>query len=149
MNRNALIRAIALRDRTANELAIDFNLDVQTLKDFVELNRPAIQAERDRLDNPPPDTGEPTPEQLSDLWITNKFERLKRLQEVAEEAYQNIVGGMYDSPAEQATVIREFRSYLMLAANELGQLLHRGAGDAGEGDSLKIEIAGVDMESLR
>ncbi len=149
MNRHALIRAIAQRDKTANQLALQYNVDVETLRDFTKLNIPAIQAERERIENPPADNGEPTPEQLQDLWITNKFERLKRLQEVAEEAYQNIVNGMYDTPAEQATVIREFRSYLMLAANELGQLLHRGAGDAGQGDSLSIEIAGVDMETLR
>lgn len=87
----------------------------------------------------------PTPKQLDDLWLTNKFERLKRIQFLADGMYESIVSGAYYG---DATLMREYRSYLMLAANELGQLLHRGAGDSG-GDTLSVDIQGIDMENLR
>jgi hypothetical protein len=82
------------------------------------------------------------------MWITNKAQRLQRLQRVADIAYDDIVSGGLVG-AELATAVREFRSYLTSAANELGQLLHRGAGDSGTGDYLSVELNGVDMDSLR
>lgn len=98
---------------------------------------------------PDENPAEVTPQQLADLWITSKFERLKRMQQVAEVTEKLIGYGTQLAPAELATAIREYRSYMMLAANELGQLLHRGAGDSGEGDSLNVSIQGVDMDTMR
>lgn len=144
-----MIHAIAAREGTARELAVRFGISVDELKTFAAANREALEAERRRLETPEAEKAI-TPAQLGDLWITNKYERLKRLQEVAEDTYDSILhhsGGL--TSAEYSTVVREFRSYLMLAANELGQLLHRGAGDSGEGDSLSVEITGVNMDSLR
>lgn len=146
--RRALIEVIANREGTAREIAEWYDTTPQFLAQFVQENQAALEAERRRIEAPE-DTTTVTPTQLDDLWIANKFERLKRLQVVADETYDTIVNGAAMNPAEQAIVIREFRSYLMLAANELGQLLHRGSGDSGTGDMLSMEITGVDMESLR
>lgn len=111
-------------------------------------HEPEPESEPQPVDEPLEPYDAVSPQQLADLWITNKFERLKRLQTVADETYKAIEQGT-ESTAELAIITREFRSYLMLAANELGQLLHRGAGDAGTEDTLNINIAGVDMENLR
>jgi hypothetical protein len=120
---------------------------VEDLRQFLVDHRPQIEAEAIRLAEPEqPDRL--TPQNLEDLWITNKFERLKRLQAVADETYKAIEQGS-ESTAELAVVVREFRSYLMLAANELGQLLHRGSGESGTGDSLSVELNGVEMENLQ
>jgi transposase-like protein len=141
--RQALIRAIALREGTVKELAIRFGLAPELVRAFAEVNMDEI---KEYAEPSPPDAV--TPQQLDDLWITNKFERLKRLQNVADETYKTITDGV-ESTAELAIVIREFRSYLMLAANELGQLLHRGSGESGTGDSLSVEMNGVDMGDLQ
>jgi hypothetical protein len=147
--RTQLITAIASRTQTAKELAQVFQLAPSYLRAFVDANREAIEAEARRLADPEPQPADTlTPQNLEDLWITNKFERLKRLQAVADETYKAIEQGS-DSTAELAVVVREFRSYLMLAANELGQLLHRGSGESGTGDSLSVEINGVDMGDLQ
>lgn len=149
--RQSLINAIALRQGTARELANHYGMPVSELRQFAMDNHLAIKAAHQRLtapEDPKQAAATLTPTQLEDLWITNKFERLKRLQTVAETTERMINdGGM--SPAEAAMAVREFRSYLMLAANELGQLLHRGAGDSGTGDTLSFDIAGVDMDNLR
>lgn len=147
-DRQSLIEDIASREYTASQMSVRYGIPVPTLREFVALHTPAIEAARRRLEEPE-DSATVTPTQLDDLWITNKFERLKRLEAVADSTYDSIINGAAMNPAEQAIVIREFRSYLMLAANELGQLLHRGSGDAGTGDVLSVEIAGVDMETLR
>ena len=150
--RQSLINAIALRQGTARELAKRFDATPEELREFVTNNLRAIEAAKRRLTDGAAAIAEVdtvTPVQLDELWITNKFERLKRLQAVAEETYMSITQGAMVTPAEQAMAVREFRSYLMLAANELGQLLHRGSGDAGTGDSLSVDIVGVDMDSLR
>jgi len=148
--RRDLINDIASRRYTASQIAIWHGLDVPTLREFVAENKAAIEAEHHRLTDPGPPTEPATldPNQLEDLWITNKFERLKRLQAVADETYKSIIDGTM-STAEQAIVVREFRSYLMLAANELGQLLHRGSGEGSTGDSLSIDIQGIDMGNLQ
>jgi uncharacterized ferritin-like protein (DUF455 family) len=146
-DRALLISDIAARKYKASELAIYWQIPLDDLKAFVQEHRAMIEAEAERLNSPEqPDTV--TPQQLEDLWITNKFERLKRLQKVAETTYNAITDGS-QSTAELAIVVREFRSYLMLAANELGQLLHRGSGESGTGDSLSVEINGVDMGDLQ
>lgn len=142
-----MIRAIAKREGTADELAKRFRMSTIELRTFTVDNMAAIKATADAQADAPA-LGEVTPEQLSDLWITNKFERLKRYQLLAEELYNDaLFSGL--SGADLATSVREFRSYLQLAANELGQLLHRGSGESGTDDSLSVEIIGVDMETLR
>lgn len=147
-DRADILLAIASRQYKAKELANRFGVSVQTLRDYVAANREALEATRRRIDAAETDNADVSPEQLDTLWITNKYERLKRLQMVADHTYDAIQDGGMTS-AEYATVIREFRSYLMLAANELGQLLHRGAGDSGTGDTLSVEINGVNLDSLR
>lgn len=143
------INAIAAKEGTAQELAERFGTSVDALKAFVDRNKPAIIAARNRLENPEPERpAELTPTQLDELWIGKKFERLLRLQQVAEAQYDAIKTG-HLLPAEMTTAVREFRSYLALAANELGQLLHRGAGEAAEGDTLGVDIQGVNMEDLK
>jgi hypothetical protein len=147
----AVINAIATRQGTARELAEKFNTTTEALRLFATEHKERIEQAKRRLEGGEEEEATPdtlTPTQLDDLWITNKFERLKRLQAVAEETENMIVGGGM-SAAELSMAVREFRSYLMLAANELGQLLHRGSGDSGAGDTLSVEIAGVDMDALR
>lgn len=142
----ALIRAIAMREGTASELSRRFNMAVPQIRAFAEAYLDVI---KEYADNPPEtDAGTVTPADLGELWIGNKTERLRRLQQVADIAYDDIRDGNLVG-AELATAIREFRSYLMLAANELGQLLHRGSGESGEGSYLSVEINGVDMETLK
>lgn len=148
--RQSLINDIATRAGTARELAAKHHMDVTDLRSFAETHMPAIEAAKRRLEAPEETTEAPdivTPKQLDDLWITNKFQRLKRLQAVADYTEKMITDGAM-TPAELATAVREFRSYLMLAANELGQLLNRGAGDTST-EGLSIDIAGVDMDNLR
>ncbi len=146
--RRELIHAIAGREGNARELADRFDMTTNAIRQFTQVHLEAIKAEKERIDNPPQDS-QPSPEDLASLWITNKLERLKRLQKIAEDSYEMLTQGPGMTPAEYATAMRELRSYMMLAANELGQLMHRGSGDAGEGQGLSIEIAGVDMDSLR
>lgn len=152
----ALVNAIALRAGTARQLSERFGIPVPELREFAEANIDRIKRAKARLEgHEEADTGNGTggnasisPQQLDDLWITKKFERLKRLQTVAEEAEQMITDGNI-SAAEMTMAVREFRSYLMLAANELGQLLHRGSGDSASDDVLSVQIGGVNMENLR
>lgn len=141
---NALIRAIATREGTARELATRFGITVPELRTFLVENMDAVKAYTER----PSDSGTVLPADLSELWIGNKTERLRRLQEIAEISYRDIMHGDL-AGAELATATREFRSYLMLAANELGQLLNRGAGDSGEGTYLSVELNGVNTDDLK
>lgn len=147
VDKQLLIQTIASRALTATELAKRYKTTIEELSEFTSENREAITQVRQALEEQTPST-DATPMQLDDLWITKKFERLKRLQAVADSAYESI---MFDQliGADYATVLREFRSYLMLAANELGQLLHRGSGDSGTGDTLSVDIQGIDMETLK
>ena len=140
-----LITDIALRTGTAKELARWYGVEIAWLREFVAANQEAIeQARLAAVDDPPEikqDAATITPTQLDDLWITKKFERLRRIQTVAERLEKDA--------GVDAMAAREFRSYLTLAANELGQLLHRGAGESSGGDVLNVDIQGVDMENLR
>lgn len=145
--RSQLIDAIALREGTAKEIAKWFEVSIDWLKSFVEENKEELEEVRNRA-NAQLASVEPTPTQLDHLWITNKFERLKRLQELAEIQYKDCQHGRLGG-AELSTALREFRSYLALAANELGQLLHRGSGDSGVDEQLSVDIVGADMEKLR
>jgi len=144
VDREKLIADIATRAGTASELAKWYDVTKEWLVQFVEDNRTLIEAMAERLKLEEPEEAPDhvvTPTQLDELWITKKFERLKRIQGIAERLQKD---AGYDAMAA-----REFRSYLTLAANELGQLLHRGAGEAGDGDVLSVNIQGVDMETLR
>lgn len=145
----ALIWDLATRAGTAVEIAAWYGATSDELRVFVEAHRPQLEAARKRAEAPP--DAEPaivTPAQLEELWISNKAERIRRAQECADILYKDIQANSYEG-AELATALREFRSYCVWVSNELGQLMHRGAGDAGTGDSLDISIDGVDMNALR
>lgn len=148
-----LIHAIAAREHTTKQLAAIYNTSADDLRTFVTEHRPMIEAEARRIEQAGSTAvktaGLVTPTDLADLWITNKTERLRRLEKIADEVYSGIINGTYIGGAEMAMAVREFRSYLVTAANELGQLMHRGSGDAGTGDTLSVDIQGVDMDSLR
>lgn len=141
-----LINDIASRAGKAKELAGWYGATVDELREFANVNIDKIKIAKDAYDQahtaPVVVSDQITPTQLDDLWITNKFERLKRLQELAESMFPVAMTG-------DNTSLREFRSYLILAANELGQLLHRGAGDSGTGDTLSVDIQGIDLENLK
>jgi len=146
-DKRALVMAIARREGNAKELAARFGYTTKALREFVAQNGAELVSVRERLDAEASEA-EPSPEQLDDLWISNKFERLRRLQALAEIQYKDAAHGDLVGP-DLSTALREFRSYLALAANELGQLLHRGSGDSATSDALNVNIEGVDMEQLR
>ena len=137
--RQKLIIAIASKERTAQELAADFGHTVAELQEFTSKNIKAIKRAHDVLEHESASIDVVTPESLSELWISNKTERLTRYQKIADRLYQD---AMKFSP--DATVLRELRFYMLAAANELGQLLHRGSGESGDGDKLQVEFKGVD-----
>jgi hypothetical protein len=150
VDRLRLIDDIARRAGTAKRLAKLYGISINELQTFVDDNKEQLEivreaAELDALENKEfkdPKSTQPTPTQLSELWITNKFERLLRYQQVAEALYKNAKYG-------DQVATREFRTYLHAAAEELGQLLNRGAGEAADGDVLSVDIKGVNMESLK
>lgn len=143
--RAELLNDIASRQYSGMQLARMYETTKEELKEFIEENRRTLEGlVKQETEQTPIATNEPDPTQLDELWVSQKFERLKKLQRVADVLYQDIIFGNGD-----ATNLREFRSYLMAAANELGQLMHRGSGDAGSGDTLGIEIEGVNMETMR
>lgn len=143
-----LIRDIATRAGTAQEIAKWYGMSLNKVKAFVDENREAIEGYAEMGRAPVESAADVSPKALADLWITNKSARLTRLQNLAEVAYADAMHGNL-AGTELATALREFRSYLMLAANELGQLLHRGAGDNAEGEVLEVSISGIDMETLK
>lgn len=147
-DRAELLRAIAAREGNAATLAKRYGYTTDQLRTFVAQNRSEIVQMAEALAQHETTAGEPTPMELDDLWITKKFERLKRLQELAEVQYKDAATGNLEG-VELSTALREFRSYLALAANELGQLLHRGSGDGGSGDTLSVDFEGVDLNNLK
>jgi len=88
------------------------------------------------------------PRDLADLWIGNKTARLQRYELIADYLFELIQSNRL-AGTDLSTALREFRSYAIAAANELGQLLHRGSGDSGMGDTMSVDIVGIDAESLR
>ncbi len=136
-----LINAIANRDGTAKQLAVRFGVDVPYLIQFTADNKEAIQEAVDEEES----TEDITVEELDNLWITKKGERLQRIQNIANKLYDDC---MVDGVADP-TSLREFRSYMVTVANELGQLMHRGQGNSGEGDTLSVEMVGVDPDKFR
>jgi hypothetical protein len=143
-DKRILINAIATKEGTAQEISNKYGRSITFLKSFVNTHKEAIQEVREAHENRPSTTNtEPTPLELEDLWIANKTKRIQRLQTIADSLYQELMAGNFD-----AATLREFRSYTTVVANELGQLLHRGAGDSGT-DTLNVDIQGVNLENLR
>lgn len=147
IDRGTLINALAGREGTAKQIASWYDFpSVQALKEWVEENKEEIQATKDRIDNyeiKQAPSNVVTPTELEQLWITNKFARLARYETIANLLFDEARRDPTDS-----TVLRELRSYLVAAANELGQLLHRGSGESGT-DSLSVDIQGIDLENLK
>lgn len=141
VERKALINAIAAREGTARELAEQWGLSVSELKAFFEENKDDVERARERY------IESEEQREVEELWISSKNERLRRYQSIANDLYKEIKDAKL-SGSEYATALREFRSYLAAVANELGQLLHRGAGDAGT-DSLTVDFQGVDLDNIR
>lgn len=140
-----LIEDVALRKGTGAELAEKYGVSIEDLRDWVSDNKLLLKLaarkfkeEQSKLD----DTV--TPKQLAELWIGKKFDRLLRYQIIADELYEMILEGSTDP-----TVLREFRSFCLAAANELGQLLHRGAGDSTDGATVRYNFGNVDMDALK
>jgi hypothetical protein len=147
--RQSLIRAIAAREGNAAELSARFGMPTEALRSFVAENRAEIAGYAAALaDQTAPDDDEPDVSVLDELWITNKTERLRRYQVLADKLFREIEAGTYDG-AELAMAVREYRSYCTVVANELGQLLHRGAGDSGTGDTLTSSVIGIDLDALK
>jgi hypothetical protein len=148
-DRRQMINDIINRSGTANDISKWYGVPVEELRKFVIDNRERLTLMAnsvesiDETDEPRDESDTLTPSQLSDLWITNKFQRLYRLQKISEVLYEQAQDNC------DSVTVREFRSYLILAANELGQLLHRGSGESAGDDVLSVDIQGVDMESMR
>lgn len=161
-----LIFALARRDGTAKEIARHFNMSKAELLAFVDENRDALELARERVEMAAEIAAEAAaerrkvdaalsglegaeddldPNQLDELWITKKYERLKRYQLIVDRLYKLAANG---SGLTDATVLRELRSFMRYAAEELGQLLHRGSGEAGD-SSLTYNLVGVDPDTLR
>lgn len=170
-----IIHAIALREGTARELAERFSMPVPALRAFVaehedsirhiaeeaawEAQQDAEEAAKNKArivaagteeidsENAFPD-GDVDPLTLSELWISKKSERLKRYQIIANALFNNCMS-LNGRGLTDATTLRELRSFMRYAAEELGQLLHRGSGDMPEDSTVNYTLPGVDMENLR
>lgn len=145
--RQELIHAIASKEETAEELAERFGYSVAELRAFTKRNMKAIKLASEALEEDI-SSSEPidvvTPQSLSEMWISNKTDRLKRYEMIANRLFEYAI-----SKNPDATVLREFRFYLMAVANELGQLLHRGSGESADGDKLQVEFLGVDPNAFK
>lgn len=141
-----LIAAIASKQWTGNELSERFNMPVAQIKRFVEENRTEIEEAYEAIQQAraeiSPDIEESELADELNLWIRDQSKRLLIYQTMVEALY---VAGRITF---DATILRELRSYLLLAANELGQLQHRGSA-AGGGATATYEIPGIDLELLR
>lgn len=147
-----LIVAIATRTRTGKELAETFGYAIDELRAFVEEYRHQIEearhefeeAAKEVADKVLEDDSAPVPEdKLEGFWITNKEERIERYQTVADGLLKAIKAGAWD-----ATTLREARSYMMYAANEMGQIPLRGQGKNEGDDDVSYNINGIDMGAL-
>lgn len=143
-DRAALVNAIAGREGNARAIAKRFGTTVEALRSFVEENREALELAREGIEaSSQADMSVVPPASLAELWISKKLDRLHRYEMIADYLYEDIMNGSTD-PA----VLREFRSYCNAAAQELGQLLHRGAGESADGARVSYEFPGVDMGQL-
>jgi hypothetical protein len=137
-------------------------MPVEALRAFVAEHQDSIRLVAEEAaweaENAPEPVEEPEPDDTPDdvvlpadldtLWISKKSERLKRYQMIADALYTNCIfqdqRGLTD-----ATTLRELRSFMRYAAEELGQLLHRGSGEMSEDSTVNYTLPGVDMENLR
>jgi hypothetical protein len=146
-DRLTLLNAIAGREGTASQISKWYGISVPKLKEFVEANREDLERIREELEanerEEVQDNSDINVADLDKLWITQKPARIARIQNIADLLYEEAKRDPTDS-----TVLRELRSYMALVANELGQLLHRGAGESGT-DAMNVDIQGVDLEKLR
>lgn len=156
--RREIIHAIALREGTARELAARFDMPVAALRAFVSEHEDSIrliaeqaefEAQRaaedaalaEEMEASRPDLVSPAA--LDELWISKKTERLRRYQIISDQLFEYARAGSTD-----ATILRELRSFMRYAAEELGQLLHRGSGEMPENSTVNYTLPGVNMEDL-
>jgi hypothetical protein len=143
----ALMNAIASREGTASQISKWYAVPIEQLRKFVRKHEKELTRLREELEanerEYQRDSGIVSVAELDNLWISKKIERLQRLQNIADVLYEEAKRNPSDS-----TALREFRSYCAAVANELGQLLHRGAGESGS-DALNVDIQGVDMDKLK
>lgn len=138
-----LIIAIAGREGNARELSERFGRSIAFLKRFAAEHERELELAREALEQGHSDDLV-TPSELDAHWISQKTVRLAAYEQVANFLFTDIKNGIRDS-----TTLREFRAYLNAAAQELGQLLHRGSGEGNDGDKLSVQWEGVDPESFR
>jgi hypothetical protein len=150
-----IIHAVALREGTARELSARFGMPVDALRAFVAQHEGTIRQIAQEAEENPVETAQENapddvvlPADLDALWITKKTERLRRYQAIAELLYLSATA-MDSRGLTDATTLRELRSFMRYAAEELGQLLHRGSGEQLEGSTVNYTLAGVDMDDLR
>lgn len=158
-----IIHAVALRQGTAGELARRFNMPVRALRAFVSEHEDSIRhvaeeaeweaqraaeaaAHEEEMENAFPESIV-SPADLEILWISRKTERLKRYQIIVDLLFLECTNPER-SGLNDATTLRELRSYMRYAAEELGQLLHRGSGDMPENSTVTYTLPGVNMEDL-
>jgi hypothetical protein len=131
----ALIRDLASGEYTAKELAEKYRCQTVELRAFVDMYRAELEEVRHEMERIA---------LLTDgdgLWVTSKKERLRRYQQVLEIL-------LPAASTLDPMVIREIRSYLNDIADELGQLLNRGAGENNEDVMTNYTINGVDPKDL-
>lgn len=153
VDRQSLINAIANREGTAKQLAKWYDITTAELRTFLEDNREAVELARTAIETAEEEEStnlDISPKEMDQLWITQKAQRLARYELVADYLLEMLMNkrGMLGG-ADLSTALREFRSYAVAAANELGQLLHRGAGENPDGDTMSVDIAGVNIDNLR
>lgn len=144
---NELVLDIASREYPTSKLCELWGCTKEDLKAFVTEHRMTIELARQEMEAQEEEStiDVVTPSNLDALWITKKVERLYRLETLADKVYAAMMAGSY----ADSTLLREFRSYLTLAANELGQLLHRGSGEATDGDTVTYSFSGIDLDALK
>lgn len=159
-----IIHAVAMREGTAKELSERFNMPVRALRAFVSEHEDSIRhiaeeaaweaekaaesaADEEEMENAFPESIV-SPADLDVLWISKKTERLKRYQIIADQLF-NSCTALDQRGLADATTLRELRSFMRYAAEELGQLLHRGSGDMPENSTVNYTLPGVDMENLQ
>ncbi len=151
-DRLQLINDIATRAGTAKEIAKWYGTTATELRAFTEAHRAQIQTVAATLESSESSdlsaADSLTVKELDALWISKKVERLNRYEAIADKLFHECMSATA-SGSDYATALRELRSYMVATANELGQLLHRGSGDAGTGDTASYDIPGVDLEQLR
>lgn len=140
-----LIEDVALRRGTAQELSDKYAVPINELREWAKENQFLLKLAAKTFEEEQEKLSETvTPKQLSELWISKKFDRLLRYQKIAD-ALELLI----DEGSTDPTVLREFRSYCLAAANELGQLLHRGAGESSDGATVRYNFGNVDMDALK